>query len=76
MLYWMMRPLALHHFCTVRTMYSTWGLDVFRSMTRTSRRLSFDSLLAMTCQGESTPRQRCNAMTSTRAMHPSTLPHA
>ena len=49
MLYWMMRPLALHHFCTVRTMYSTWGLDVFRSMTRTSRRLSFDSLLAMTC---------------------------
>ena len=40
-------PCSLHHFMMIRTMYSTWGLDVFRTMVSTSCKSSRDALPAI-----------------------------
>ena len=39
--------LSLHHFCMIRTIYSTWGLEVFRTIVSTSCRSSLDAFPAI-----------------------------
>merc|ERR1719231_2099049 len=47
--HWIFTLFSLHQLLMMRTMYSTWGLLVFRTMARTSRRSSFCALPATTC---------------------------